>query len=69
MDRNDMLYMARLLLRDHKCAAMLMALRAGMAAIEALGVERAKEGEVVAPVKIGRDHCATAHADACAANA
>jgi formylmethanofuran dehydrogenase subunit E len=40
-----------------------MGLRAGMAALEKLGVERAKDGQLVALIEIGQDHCATCYAD------
>jgi formylmethanofuran dehydrogenase subunit E len=59
----DKLYEAGLLLHGHKCPAMPMGLRAGMAAIEALGVERAADGQLTALVEIDRDHCATCYAD------
>ena len=63
MDTNHELYKAGLLLHGHKCPAMPMGLRAGMAALEALGVERAKDGQLVALVEIDADHCATCYAD------
>ena len=43
MDTNKF-YEAGLLLHGHKCPAMPMGLRAGLAALEALGVERAADG-------------------------
>ena len=63
MDTNNELFKAGLLLHGHKCPAMPMGLRAGMAALEALGVERAKDGQLVALVEIDVDHCATCYAD------
>ena len=63
MDRNDELYKAGLLLHGHKCPAMPMGLRAGLAALEALGVPRAADGQLTALVEIDRDHCATCYAD------
>ena len=63
MDTNHELFKAGLLLHGHKCPAMPMGLRAGTAALEALGVERAKDGQLVALVEIDRDHCATCYAD------
>ena len=63
MDTNDELYKAGLLLHGHKCPAMPMGLRAGRAALEALGVERAPDGQLTALVEIDRDHCATCYAD------
>lgn len=63
MDTNDKLYQAGLLLHGHKCPAMPMGLRAGQAALEALGVERAADGQLTALVEIDRDHCATCYAD------
>lgn len=63
MDRNDELYKAGLLLHGHKCPAMPMGLRAGRAALEALGVERAADGQLTALVEIDREHCATCYAD------
>lgn len=63
MDTNNELFKAGLLLHGHKCPAMPMGLRAGTAALEALGVERAKDGQLVALVEIDSDHCATCYAD------
>ena len=63
MDTNHELFKAGLLLHGHKCPAMPMGLRAGTAALEALGVERAKDGQLVALVEIDSDHCATCYAD------
>ncbi|NMB54709.1 MAG: tRNA CCA-pyrophosphorylase [Leptolinea sp.] len=63
MDKNDELYKAGLLLHGHKCPAMPMGLRAGLAALEALGVERALDGQLTALVEIDSDHCATCYAD------
>ncbi len=63
MDRNDELYKAGLLLHGHKCPAMPMGLRAGQAALKALGVERAMDGQLSALVEIDSDHCATCYAD------
>jgi formylmethanofuran dehydrogenase subunit E len=63
MDRNDELYQAGLILHGHKCPAMPMGLRAGLAALEALGVKRAIDGQLTALVEIDRDHCATCYAD------
>jgi formylmethanofuran dehydrogenase subunit E len=42
---------------------MPMGLRVGAAAMNALGVERAKDGQIVAFVDLGDDHCATCYAD------
>ena len=47
----------------HKCPAMPMGLRVGAAAMNALGVERAKDGQIVAFVDLGEDHCATCYGD------
>ncbi len=47
----------------HKCPAMPMGLRAGAAALNKLGIERAADGQVIALVDIGDDHCATCYAD------
>ena len=47
----------------HKCPAMPMGLRVGAAAMNALGVERAKDGQLVAIVDLGENHCATCFAD------
>lgn len=59
----DELYNAGLLLHGHKCPAMPMGLRAGLTALEKLGVERAADGQLTALVEIDRDHCATCYAD------
>ena len=61
-DLNE-LYQAGLILHGHKCPAMPMGLRAGLAALDALGVERAMDGQLTALVEIDRDHCATCYAD------
>jgi formylmethanofuran dehydrogenase subunit E len=63
VDTNDELYKAGLLLHGHKCPAMPMGLRAGLAALEALGVPRAADGQLTALVEIDREHCATCYAD------
>ncbi len=47
----------------HKCPAMPMGLRAGAAGMNALGVERSKDGQLIAIVDIGENHCATCYAD------
>lgn len=47
----------------HKCPAMPMGLRVGATAMNALGVERAHDGQLVALVEIGENHCATCFAD------
>jgi len=47
----------------HKCPAMPMGLRVGAAAMNALGVERANDGQLIAFVDLGDDHCATCFAD------
>lgn len=47
----------------HKCPAMPMGLRVGAAAMNALGVERAKDGQLIALIELGEDHCATCFAD------
>lgn len=47
----------------HKCPALPMGLRTGAAAMNKLGVERAKDGQIIAFVDLGEDHCATCYAD------
>jgi formylmethanofuran dehydrogenase subunit E len=47
----------------HKCPAMPMGLRVGSAAMNTLGVERARDGQLLALVEIGVNHCATCFAD------
>lgn len=47
----------------HKCPAMPMGLRVGAAAMNALGVERAKDGQLLAFVDLGKEHCATCYGD------
>jgi len=56
-------YEAGMVLHGHKCPAMPMGLRAGAAALNVLGVERAHDGQLLALVEIGADHCATCFAD------
>lgn len=52
-----------LVLHGHKCPAMPMGLRVGAAAMNALGADRAKDGQLLALVELGDDHCATCFAD------
>ncbi|GAB4367707.1 MAG: FmdE family protein [Calditrichia bacterium] len=47
----------------HKCPAMPMGLRAGAAALNALGVERTGDSALLALVDLGDDHCATCYGD------
>lgn len=47
----------------HKCPAMPMGLRVGAVAMNALGIDRAKDGQIVAFVDLGEDHCATCYGD------
>ncbi len=56
-------YESGLLLHGHKCPAMPMGLRVGAAAMNALGVERSTDGQLMALVEIGENHCATCFAD------
>lgn len=42
----------------HKCPAMPMGLRAGLAAMKALGVERSKDKELFVEVETGKGHAA-----------
>ncbi len=56
-------YERGLALHGHKCPAMPMGLRVGATAMNALGVERAKDGQLLALVELGEDHCATCFAD------
>ena len=63
MKTSDELYKAGLLLHGHKCPAMPMGLRAGIAVLEALGVERSAHGQLTALVEIDTEHCGTCYAD------
>jgi formylmethanofuran dehydrogenase subunit E len=47
----------------HKCPAMPMGLRVGAAAMNKLGVQRASDGQLVALVELGEDHCAACFGD------
>ncbi|GAB4342584.1 MAG: FmdE family protein [Calditrichia bacterium] len=47
----------------HKCPAMPMGLRAGAAALNALGVERTGDSALLALVDLGENHCATCYGD------
>lgn len=47
----------------HKCPAMPSGLRVGAAAMNKLGVERAKDGQLLAILELGDGHCATCFAD------
>lgn len=46
------------LLHGHRCPAMLLGLRIGSAAMNALHVERATDGQLIALLELGADHCA-----------
>ncbi len=50
-------------LHGHKCPAMPLGLRVGAAAINALGVERATDGQLLALVELGEAHCSHCFAD------
>ena len=63
MNRNDELYKVGLALHGHKCPAMPLGLRAGLAAMEALDVQHAPDGQLTALVEIDRNHCSTCFAD------
>jgi formylmethanofuran dehydrogenase subunit E len=52
-----------LMLHGHKCPAMPLGLRAGAAAMNTLGVERAKDKQLLAILELGDDHCAHCFAD------
>ncbi|MCX6559290.1 MAG: FmdE family protein [Candidatus Aminicenantes bacterium] len=56
-------YEQGLMLHGHKCPAMPMGLRVGAAAMNALEVERAQDGQLLALIELGEDHCATCFAD------
>lgn len=63
MNINDDLYKVGLALHGHKCPAMPLGLRAGLAAMEVLGMEHALDGQLTALVEIDRNHCSTCFAD------
>jgi len=63
MDTSNELYQAGLLMHGHRCPAMPLGLRAGLAALEALGVERSRNGELRALVEIDRSHCGACFGD------
>jgi formylmethanofuran dehydrogenase subunit E len=62
IDPNEYLEAGQLL-HGHKCPAMPLGLRAGAAAMNALGVERAKDGQLLALLELGEAHCAHCFAD------
>ncbi len=47
----------------HKCPAMPMGLRVGAAAMNKLGVNRTGDGDIIAILDLGENHCATCYAD------
>jgi len=47
----------------HKCPAMPMGLRVGAAAMNKLGVERSHDGQLVALLELGENHCAACFGD------
>ncbi len=63
MNQSDELYKVGLALHGHKCPAMPLGLRAGLAAMEALGVGHAPDGQLTALVEIDENHCSTCFAD------
>jgi formylmethanofuran dehydrogenase subunit E len=63
MNRNDEVYKIGLALHGHKCPAMPLGLRAGEAAMQALGVQHANDGQLTTLVEIDRNHCSTCFAD------
>ncbi len=50
-------------LHGHKCPAMPLGLRAGAAAMNKLGVDRARDGQLLALLELGEGHCAHCFAD------
>jgi len=62
MDPRDFLSAGQLL-HGHKCPAMPLGLRAGAAALEALGVERSADGQLEAILELGDAHCSHCFAD------
>ena len=63
MNQSDELYKVGLALHGHKCPAMPLGLRAGLAAMERLGVAHAADGQLTALVEIDENHCSTCYAD------
>ena len=51
------------LLHGHKCPAMPLGLRAGAAALDALGVSRSTDGQLEAILELGDGHCSHCFAD------
>lgn len=47
----------------HKCPALPLGLRVGAAAMNALGVERAADGQLAATLELGENHCAHCFGD------
>jgi formylmethanofuran dehydrogenase subunit E len=62
MDRQELLEKG-LWFHGHLCPSMPLGLRASLAAMDALGVECAGAGELVALVELDEDHCATCFGD------
>jgi len=54
---------AGIMFHGHKCPAMPSGLRVGAAAMNALGVKRAKDSQLIALIEIGDNHFATCFAD------
>ncbi len=57
------LYELGLKFHGHKCPAMPMGIRAGLAAMKALGVKRAKDKELVVEAETGEGHAAGCFVD------
>jgi len=58
MDELNELFEIGMKFHGHKCPAMPMGLRAGLAAMKALGVERAKDKELKVIAETGKGHAA-----------
>ncbi len=54
----EKLFEIGLAFHGHKCPAMPMGLKAGLAAMKALGVERSKDKELFVDAETGKDHAA-----------
>lgn len=52
-----------LMFHGHKCPAMPLGLRLGAAAMNTLGVARAEDGQLLALVELGEEHCSRCLAD------
>lgn len=63
MENFDSILQMGIAFHGHKCPAMPLGIRAGLAAMKALGVERSQDRELMVRAETGRDHVADCFLD------